>query len=142
MVKYLFAALLLFSTAANAIEVTKPDGGVVGYVPHYDVTIAVVAIRVSTIGEGLAVIERKPNGQWELCGQCMPSPQNLAAEVAFHGSPTAYINNERDGINRLLAMRYPAITPTGPSPTAGVQEQLNAVLASGFKLEGAALVAK
>jgi hypothetical protein len=140
--KYLLAALLLIGNAAYAAEVTKPPGGVVGYVPDYDVTVAVVAIAVHPIGEGLALIERKPNGMWELCGSCMPSPQHLADEVKFHGGVTQYINSQIPTMNDLLRRRFPPLVAGQPEPTADMQAQINSVLASGFKLTGTTMGAK
>lgn len=126
-------------STASAVEVTKPAGGVVGYVPDYDVTVAIVAIAVTPIGEGLALLERKSNGMWEFCGQCMPSPQHLADEVAFQGGVVQYINSQLPTMNDLLARRFPPIPGGVPVPTAGIRADLNAALANSFKLTGTTL---
>src|SRR3990167_4978508 len=94
----LILALTLIAAPAAAIEVAKPDGGAVGYIPDYGVTAAVVAVNINAIGEGLAVLERQANGLWYFCGTCMPSPQNLANEVAFSGGVVPYIEKQRPAL--------------------------------------------
>lgn len=146
MVKMLFAALLLFSTAANALEVSKPAGGVEVFLPNYGVTISVVAISMSSVGAGLAVLEKKPNGAWDLCGTCLPAPQNIAAEIAFHGGIPQWIESQRGPINDVLARRYPPLeAPTGPvqpAPGASVIDLVNYALATQYKMSGAKLEPK
>jgi len=137
---------LLFSTAANAVEVSRPTGGVEVFLPNYGVTIAVVAISISSVGSGLAVLEKKPNGAWELCGVCLPAPQNIAAEVAFHGGIPQWIEAQREYVNNVLARRYPPIDvpgePTQPPPGASVIDLVNYALSTQYKLGGAKLEPK
>jgi len=124
MVKLLFAALLLFSTAANAY--TKPVGAPEIAVPNHGVVVAIFAAQ-TPVGHGIGVFEQKADGTLYLCGQCIlaeyPTMDN---PVAAAGGPGPYVESKRAEINAILASRYPAIG--GPS-TGSAIDRVNQALA-------------
>lgn len=120
----IIAALLLFSTAADAY--TKPQGAPEVFIPNYGVTAAVFAAQ-TPVGHGLGVFERKPDGSWYLCGQCVlaeyPTMDN---PVVAAGGPGPYIASKLPELNAILAARYPAI---GGEPSGSTMDRVNQALA-------------
>lgn len=128
---------LLCGARAYALDIpAKPAGGVEAFLPDYGVTVAVVAYFYGGLGEGLAILEKKPDGTWYLCAKCFPSPvSSLAVSIAFKGGAVQYIESERPTINARFAERYPPIGTPAPLPTpTNPREQLNAILPQSFTL--------
>lgn len=130
MVKYLFAALLLFSTSANAY--TKPQGAPEVFVPNHGVTVAIFAAQTA-IGHGIGVFEYKPaQNDWTLCGTCfLAEYPTMDSAVDAAGGPGPYVESKRAAINAILASRYPAVS--GPS-TGSTIDRVNQALAAGSVL--------
>src|SRR3990167_7256667 len=125
----LILALTLIAAPAAAIDYTQPPGAPQILVPNYGVTVSVFAAQTA-IGHGIGIFERKPDGSWSLCGQCIISPEypTLDNAVARVGGPGPYIESKRAGIDAVLASRYPAIGGGAPGTTL---DQVNAALVSG-----------
>lgn len=121
----IIAALLLFSTAANAY--TKPQGVPEIAVPNHGVTVAVFAAQ-TPVGHGIGVFEYKPaQNDWYLCGICIIAEYpSLDGPVAAAGGPGPYVESKRTEINAILASRYPAIS--APS-TGSAIDRVNQALA-------------
>jgi len=128
----IIAALLLFSTAANAY--TKPAGSPEIVVPNYGVTVAVFAAQTA-IGHGIGVFEYKPaQNDWTLCGTCfLAEYPTMDGPVAAAGGPGPYVESKRAAINAILASRYPASsTPSSGSTIDRVNQALSGSFALGL----------
>jgi len=115
----IIAALLLFSTAANAY--TKPQGSPEIAVPGHGVVVAVFAAQ-TPVGHGIGVFEQR-GADWYLCGQCIIAEYpSLDGPVAAAGGAGPYIESKRAEINAILASRYPAV---GGEPSGSAIDRVN-----------------
>lgn len=129
MVKLLFAALLLFSTAANAY--TKPVGAPEILVPGRNVTVAIWADQTA-IGHGIGIFELRA-GTWYLCGTCLIDVEYPTMDNAVNaaGGAVPYVASKVPAINAKLAALYPA---TNAPPTGSAIERVNQALSGSFAL--------
>lgn len=123
MVKYLFAALLLFSTAANAY--TKPQGAPEVFIPGRNVTVAVWADQ-TPVGHGIGIFELRA-GAWYLCGNCLIDVEYPTMDSAVNaaGGAVPYVASKVPAINAKLAAMFP---PTGAPSTGSAIERVNQAL--------------
>lgn len=129
MVKLLFAALLLFSTAANAY--TKPQGAPEVVIPSRGVTVAIWADQTA-VGHGIGIFERAGTGAWTLCGQCfLAEYPTMDGPVAAAGGAVPYVASKVPELNTILAARYPA---TGAPSTGSAIDRVNQALSGSFAL--------
>lgn len=111
--KYLIAALLLFSSPAWAVDYVKPPGAPELFVPGYNVTVSVFAVQTA-VGHGIGVFELR-GSSWYLCGKCLVSPEypTMDGPVSNAGGSDAYVLSKLPEINAVLAQQYPAKQSTG-----------------------------
>lgn len=133
----LLLALLLVSSTASAATYPKPEGVPEIYVPGTNAaTITIAAVSVGFVGEGLAILTKQPDGNWGMCGQCMPAPTvNLQTAIDQYGSAEAWVASQVPFINERLAQLFPADGPQPPSPGGSATNQVNYTLFTSYKLE-------
>lgn len=130
MARLLIAILMLLGNgAAFAAGYAKPVGVPTVFVPSHGVEVGVWAVQ-TPIGHGIGVFERSGNGDWNLCGQCMISPEypTMDGPVAEVGGPGPYVASKLQAINEVLSRRYPSVTP---EPTGSTMDRVNQSL-SGY----------
>ena len=124
----IIAALLLFSTAANAY--TKPQGAPEIAVPNHGVVVAIFAAQ-TPVGHGIGVFEQRGN-DWYLCGQCVIAEYpTMDGPVAAAGGALPYVASKVPELNAILAARYPA---TGAPSTGSAIDRVNQALSGSFAL--------
>jgi hypothetical protein len=125
----IIAALLLFSTAANAY--TKPAGAPEIVVPSKGVTVAVWAEQTA-VGHGIGIFELRA-GTWYLCGNCLIDVEypTMDSAVTAAGGALPYVASKVPAINAKLAALYPA---TGAPSTGSAIDRVNQALSGSFAL--------
>jgi hypothetical protein len=125
----IIAALLLFSTAANAY--TKPAGTPEIVVPGRNVTIAIWADQTA-VGHGIGIFELRA-GAWYLCGTCIVDVEYPTLDNAVNaaGGALPYVASKVPAINAKLAALYPA---SNAPPTGSTIERVNQALSGSFAL--------
>lgn len=125
----IIAALLLFSTAANAY--TKPQGAPEIVVPGRNVTVAIWADQTA-VGHGIGIFELRA-GVWYLCGTCIVDVEYPTLDNAVNaaGGALPYVASKVPAINAKLAALYP---PTNAPPTGSAIERVNQALSGSFAL--------
>lgn len=119
----IIAALLLFSTAANAY--TKPQGAPEVFIPGRNVTVAVWADQ-TPVGHGIGIFELRA-GAWYLCGNCLVDVEYPTMDSAVNaaGGAAPYVESKVPAINAKLAAMFP---PTGAPSTGSAIERVNQAL--------------
>ena len=126
----IIAALLLFSTAANAY--TKPAGVPEIVIPSRGVTVAIWADQTA-VGHGIGIFELRA-GTWYLCGTCLIDVEYPTMDNAVNaaGGALPYVASKVPAINAKLAALYPA--SSAPSTGSAIERVNQALSANVLRL--------